>query len=291
MAFRLRRRPIASELQRLVRKELRAAMKRLKGDDVAEEDIHEARKSIKKVRAVVKLLRSPLGSWYAAENLQLREAGRRLALRRDADVMIETLEALRGRYSAVVSRRLVQSVARRLRQDRRDVRKRGGPAARQAAAMLNQVHDRLPRRLAKVGGWSSVRKGLVQAYARSRAAMKGLTPESSAAEFHEWRRRIKEHWYDIRLFEGQHPAPRGRARSLKTLESRLGDDHNLALLEQLLLEHADRFGRAQTIALVLGSIQKRQRALRGRALASGHRLFGAKPAKFDAAVGRWWRQK
>jgi hypothetical protein len=117
--------------------------------------------------------------------------------------------------------------------------------------------------------------------------MADLAAASGAVEFHEWRRRVKEHWYQVRLFEARHPAARARARSLKTLESTLGEDHNLALFGQILLRHSDRLGGARTTSLVIGCIQKRQRALRRRALASGHRLFASKPKTFEATVQRW----
>ena len=80
---------------------------------------------------------------------------------------------------------------------------------------------------------------------------------------------------------------RSSARSLKVLQSSLGEDHNLALLGERILDHSERFGGLETSALVLGCIHKRQRILRRRALASGRQLFAQKPEKIDAIVKRW----
>jgi len=97
MSFRLKhRRSIGRELERLVRKELRAAIARLEEGPPDEASVHEARKSVKKVRAIVKLLRAPLGPRYAAENKRLRAVARRLSQLRDADASLETLDALFG---------------------------------------------------------------------------------------------------------------------------------------------------------------------------------------------------
>ena len=78
MAFRLEQRPIAKQLRRLVRKELDAAIDGLDVGDASALRIHDARKHIKKARAIVKLLRGPLGKSYARQNERLRAAGRPL---------------------------------------------------------------------------------------------------------------------------------------------------------------------------------------------------------------------
>ena len=98
---------------------------------------------------------------------------------------------------------------------------------------------------------------------------------------------MKEHWYHVRLFASRQPAAQARVRSLEVLQSSLGEDHNLALLGDRLLDHSERFGGVETSALVLGCIQKRQRILRRRALASGRQLFASKPEKIEAIVNRW----
>ncbi|HWC72735.1 MAG TPA: hypothetical protein VG454_02285, partial [Gemmatimonadales bacterium] len=58
MAFRLTRaRPLRSQFRRIVRKELEAAAGELRQGRPSQEAIHEARTSVKKVRAILRLLR------------------------------------------------------------------------------------------------------------------------------------------------------------------------------------------------------------------------------------------
>ena len=60
-----------------------------------EQTVHEVRKSLKRLRALMRLLRGELGrKRYARENAALRDCGRRLAGARDAEVMVGTLDAL-----------------------------------------------------------------------------------------------------------------------------------------------------------------------------------------------------
>ena len=57
--------------------------------------VHETRKALKRLRALLVLLRPELGAKrYARENAALRDCGRRLAGARDAEVMLGTLDSL-----------------------------------------------------------------------------------------------------------------------------------------------------------------------------------------------------
>jgi len=77
------------------------------------------------------------------------------------------------------------------------------------------------------------------------------------------------------------------AAALKELEQALGDDHNLAVLRDTMTSAPKRYGDAESVAVVLGCITRRQRALRLRALDTGARLF-AQPAKRLRTRARRW---
>jgi CHAD domain-containing protein len=291
VAFRLKQGSISRGLSRRVSRELDAAIEILSGPDVSDADIHEARKHIKKVRSIVKLLKASLGGAAASANAQLRSVGQGLGRVRDAEAMIGTLDVLRGRYSDVIGKLARRKVAQGLRGEQREARQSADDVARHAIGVLRRVRKSLPDRVKQAGGLRAVQPGLASVYKRCRSAVANLTEESDAVAFHDWRRRVKEHWYHVRLFEGHRPALRSRTRSLRALETELGEDHNLAILNAALIASPRRFGDARTTNLVIGCIQKRQRALRKKALARGRRLFVAKPKKIEAAVAHWWRGK
>ena len=98
MAFRLREdEPVAKGLSRLVRKQLRSAVERLTSDG-SDEAIHDARKRIKKVRAVLHLAGTDLGGDRALK--RLRRGSHALSPLRDMDAMIEAARTLRPSRSA-----------------------------------------------------------------------------------------------------------------------------------------------------------------------------------------------
>jgi hypothetical protein len=83
-------------------KEVKKALQELSAAEApdADEDVHEARKRFKKVRALFKLVRRGLGpAVYRRENATFRDTGRPLTEVRDAKVLVDTLDRLarRGR--------------------------------------------------------------------------------------------------------------------------------------------------------------------------------------------------
>ena len=289
MAFRLnRRRSITTELEKLVHSEFQTAIKELDQPKPGADAIHEARKSLKKIRAVLRLLRNPLGHDYGPANRRLRDVAHRLASLRDVDATSETLRALHHRYPTVITPGVTRAVAHGLRPRKRQARAKAGPVVRRATGMLRRSRHSTPRRIRRVQGFSAVRAGVKRGYRRARGSMDEVSLNSDFTQFHAWRRGVKDHWYHVRLFEGLHPTPRSRARTLKRLETWLGDDHNLGMLRATILDAPDRFGNARTTALVLGCITKYQASLRRDALKLGHRLFAEKPGRFERTVDDWW---
>src|SRR5579862_3728041 len=101
MAYRLEREePVISGLKRVVREEIESAGDHLAGKKkvTRDEAIHDARKSIKKVRATVRLVGQELGAAGRRENARLRDIAGRLSEFRDAFAILETFDALKKKY-------------------------------------------------------------------------------------------------------------------------------------------------------------------------------------------------
>jgi len=65
-----------------------------------DEAVHHVRTSLKKMRALLRLVRDDInGEVFAQENLGFRDAGRHLSAVRDAAVMIETFDTLVQQFS------------------------------------------------------------------------------------------------------------------------------------------------------------------------------------------------
>ncbi len=100
-AYRLHSDEAAPEgLQRIAASRARKARRKL--GEVESEGalaIHGARKDLKKLRSVLRLIREELGEKaYRAQNRRFRDAGRLLSDTRDAEVKVETLDDLEERF-------------------------------------------------------------------------------------------------------------------------------------------------------------------------------------------------
>lgn len=276
------------QLRRIVRSELSAALESLGEPDDA--GIHEARKSVKKTRAILRLLREPLASDYSDENARLRTVAHDLSSLRDADATLVTLRELHGRYPRAMSSQVLEAVEHGLAGRKREAKAKTEPIVRHARAAIVAARQELPAEVGQVGHFRAARSGAVASYRAARKAREGLTLDAEASAFHEWRKRTKDHWYHVRLFARLPNGPRSRTETLRRLEEWLGKDHDLATLRSIVLDGDERFGDARTRTVLLGSIMRRQAALRRRALALGTRLFSARPKDFGASVTHWWRQ-
>ena len=129
--------------------------------------------------------------------------------------------------------------------------------------------------------------GITRGYRAARNATQALDQDSDAAQFHAWRRRVKDHAYQVRLFETWHPSARARARDVGALAEWLGHHQNQAVLRHVILESPDRFGDARTTAVVLGCITRLQASERQRALRIGRRLSSLSATRFRRSVTAW----
>jgi hypothetical protein len=286
VAFHLKGRRLRRDLKRLIRKQLDAAIKCLGIKHPREVARHNARTHIKKARAILKMLRDPLER-YGKEDGRLRDAGHRLSPLRDAEATTRAFDSLTRRYKKTLTSSIDRPISLGLKRQQRGLATSVHTRIGEARALLERSRKSLPGRVRRAASFHDVRVGIEEAYARSCTAMTGLSTESSDAEFHAWRRRIKEHWYQVRLFERAGSAVRRRAKRLEKLESALGDEHDLARLAQLLTATPKKFGGVRTTAIAIGCIRKRQVSLRRQALAHGQHLFTAKPKAFAATVKSW----
>src|SRR5665213_308452 len=235
MSYRLQQgESVAEELKRIVREEIDAALSRIATDSGSNRDkaIHEARKGIKKIRAILRPIRPGLPKIYARENRRRRGVGRELSTLRDAAAIIETLDELPGGTPGLETMRagLVKAKTRFEREIRVE------KVLRDTAAGLNKLKKRVENWPVKKTDIAAFEPGIEKAYRRGRRNLKLARKHPDPAIWHEFRKRVKDHWYHVRLLEEVSPeAFRSREKPLNELETALGTDHNLVVLADELM--------------------------------------------------------
>jgi len=250
-------------------------------------DVHEARKSIKRARAVLKLLLPSLAATSVARSkTALRDAGRALAAARDAKVIADRLDEMLRR--AGMEKSAVSGLTNDL------------PAAVASATRLSDsefalaglvlARKRLARTSLPARNWTPLGTGLRSVYKDGRQLMPGKADPVSVEAMHEWRKQVKSYWHALEVFEPVRPAPIRRTIGLaRRLADTLGEDHDLALLADRLRSSAAG-NRVEPVLELLGAIERRRHRLRRRALKIGSVLYAEAPAVMEKRLRRYWQQ-
>lgn len=287
--FHIGNEPLARQIQRIFQEEIDSASRHLLDPlpDRRDSGIHEARKNIKKLRALLVLIRHCIGNRvYRNENLQLRDVARKLSLLRDAQAMIESLPNLPPTWLPQSAKR---ALAKKLQHDKQQLfaSENVNGILRTAAQELVGSRGSLVLLPVPVDSFDDLRKGLLLTYKAGRKAWKVARAQPTPDNLHALRKRVKQHWYHVRLFGEYALAPlTEREDKLSQLEGLLGDGHNLHVLGQslpanavaavALAEHEGELSR-QSLLLAEELYARPTRQMRHR-LVSAMSLDGAQAA-------------
>lgn len=294
-AFRLRREEsVGDGLRRVAAGRAETALERLGGrqGESPAEAIHGARKDLKKLRAVLRLSRAALGrDLFRAENRRFRDAARLLSASRDAEVRLATLAALRERCGGELPGAAAAVWAEEMARER-DEGAAGGAAPeqarREAIAAIAAGRDEIATWPLDGASWKLLRNGLRRSYRDGRHGWRQAAAGPSPEATHEWRKRAKDLWYQLRIVAPAWPAVLDpTAEQLHQVAEQLGDHHDLALLADDLEQRSwiDATDRHQLTA----AISHRQAELVGAAAATGARLYAERPKAFGHRLGVYWK--
>jgi CHAD domain-containing protein len=243
------------------------------------EAIHNARKALKRLRALMRSLRVAFPEkLFRTENKRLAAAGRKISPIRDVHVQLRALDRLRiGRSPARDRvqrqlRRRQSSFTRRIPALRATVREMLR-ASRQSIAACN-LDRATPADLAA---------GLRRIYKQGRAAGEKARRHPRPELLHEWRKKAKLLVYGLELIEGLEPANLAKLNAgVNELTEVLGDDHDLFMvLQALRQEH--RSLPARDFRPLAKRISVKRAKLEKHAFKIGARVYREKPGHF----GEW----
>jgi CHAD domain-containing protein len=285
--FRLRLgQALDDDLRRVVRGRIDDALDHLQGrhHEDAATAVHEARKALKRARAVVRIARYELGDEvYRRENAAYREAGRRLSAARDAEVVVETLDDVTSRYADELRPNGDEHLHERLETEREEARTKleaDDSQRAQASADLEEARARVATWML-VDDVAPVTTGLRRIYRLGRRRMRAARKDPSVERLHEWRKRVKDLWHADELLRPAKPKRMRRwARDAHRLSDLLGEDHDLAVLRQRVA--------APDLRAV---IDRRRTDLQAEAFALGARIYGRRPRALAHRVEAWWRRR
>ncbi len=292
MAFRFKSdQAVSKEVRRIVLRQLDRATSELTsiGDPESDDAIHDARRRVKKIRAIIRLVRPVLEQGRRADP-DFKRVSKWLAPVADGQGVIDTLNQLLRRYHRQVPPKTAAAiraelVARGKLIDSQAVKK---GVLQRARKTLRAERRRIKHWRLRADGFRAIAPGLKVCVRRARAAMVAACLHPTADRHHTWRRHVKNQWFHVRLLSarcGEQLLP--YQRQLEALDGLLGEYHNLVLLHHVLL--GDTRLTDREIAGCLRVVGRYQRELRRQAQMVGIRIYGERPRVFLQRVKRLWQ--
>ena len=199
--------------------------------------VHAVRKDLKRARAALRLLRQTIGNaQYRDANRRLRDAALPLRPLRDATALLDTLRKI------TKSSGNERIEARRFREHLHKIRDlaRGRctrKSRRLEATRIQLVNNTLQQMAVRATAPVSARRGISKTYKRGRKAFAKAERRTTVAVLHELRKQAKYLANELELashvLQIDFKKQRHRAHKLAVV---LGDDHDLAMLKEKLLE-------------------------------------------------------
>jgi CHAD domain-containing protein len=248
------------------------------------EGIHEARKGCKWLRALLRLVRSGLDADATKTELRrIRRLARMLANVRDATIRLIAFRSLGVEGFDDLEQRLGAEAGE---EHRHQLGAEGQHKAHRAIDILEQGWNEL--RL-KNGSWRHIGRGFERSYRRARKAFRCTDKAPTNERIHEWRKRVKDLMYHVRLLGPIKPGKLGKLeKHLNDLGDWLGYDHDLIVLADFLQNdrHLSTCDRETLETQVKGHRKEHLTAARHVA----EIVFEDTTKVFTQKLERWWEQ-
>lgn len=293
--------PVGDEIRRVLRDELRLVVDaciaypswQIKVRGVA---VRRARKSLKRIRAILDLVRGMLDEeTHRRLRTEARDLGRALSPLRDRDVVQALLVRLEKDASTGRRREAIRLASAVLAADQPGMAVRDHRAEEAVVAEVGRAAAALLE-LVETADFSAVGRGRVlrrveRSWRRARARFHDGFIDGDTAWLHETRKRVIRLQLSIQPLGSLRPGPLGKTfRRLKRVADALGDDHDLAVLADLVEMHAATFGDADVVGRIEREIARRRDTLQRTALRRGLPTLQRDASKVRLRLKRWWTE-
>lgn len=276
-------------------REIAKARAAITGKRPSDSAIHGARNSIKKARALWRLIQRALpAGTYGQANACLRDAGRPLGVARDARILVVALDKILKEDGRLAAAGAVKEFRRGLIQDaataKRTVKLESNGITLSRHVLRSAYQQAKDCSIGK-RGWSIIGHGLRRTYARGRRSYHKARSGRDTQHLHEWRKQVKYLHHQFGALKPLWRGPIGKLRhATGELSELLGDDHDLAVLHGRVLAQQGAFSSSHQQARILALIDRRRVDLEDSAFVLGARIYEEKPVDLAARFGGYWHE-
>ena len=295
MAFQFKQEEtVATAIHRVLKEQIAKAAAELQSTPKQiHQGVHNARKCIKKIRSVLRLIRSEIPQHaYRNENIKFRDAARCLASTREAGAMLETFEQLCQNFPELSGEENVFTMRRQILQWRDDTTKLDDGFKGTCAVIASKFHDSsceihkiFPSQL----NFSSIAAAFKRIYKQGKKARKMVEENFNEESSHEWRKLVKDYYYYSHLFGSSRPEFwQKRSVKLKELSEFLGNYHDLCIFKKLLKTKRYSWGKENCRAFKKIATREQEK-LRLAAQQIGAEVYRQTAADFYTEICSHWQ--
>jgi CHAD domain-containing protein len=258
------------------------------------EGVHNARKKLKQLRGMLRFMRYGISKkQYKRENQVFRDAGRPLSDVRDADVMIETLDQLIDHYRDEVKRKSFSKLKRTLTDRRTAIRKE----LLSKKGAMGKVATSLKKSAPRIRKWATIPNdykvllsGIEATYLDGKKELEIAMQKKSTEALHQWRKSVKYLRYQLEVLEPVWPTViSSLVQETHQLADQLGLDHDLSVLENLVVEECNESLRPGEKELLTALLNQRRMELQNESIAIGQKVFAESGKDFSNRLKGYWK--
>jgi CHAD domain-containing protein len=253
--------------------------------------VHEVRKSFKKIRALLRLVRDETAA-YHQENRFFRDEGRKISDVRDATALIEALDLLSAQYSDQLYKNAFSDFRKILVDKRDDLVKE----TLEKENTLMEIRQNISHKCGSIkdlpltaDSFDSIALSIERVYKRGRKGYEKARESADPEDFHEWRKRVKYLQYQLQAIHLVWPKLLNTWEDeLHRLSDFLGTDRDIFMLRNFIDGNKSQLEADELTYLLRNLLDGHSEQLRQHALLLGKGLYHLQPKDFVSLLGAAW---
>ncbi len=255
--------------------------------------VHEIRKSFKRLRAVLRLIRDEIGySSYYRENAFCRDESKLLGKMRDLKVFHEDLESLAKDNQHTADLDFIGQL-QKVMLDLKEIEYKNLTGSDLFQTIINDVEaakERIRFFKFRNEGFSVIEPGLLRMYAKGYKELHVVKNESTTGHYHNLRKRVKYLMYFSQILKPLYPKYfNALDNDLDKAGDQLGLDHNFAELADFV-ENIRRKGISKQKKNVFKKwLQEIRKQLQADALEILEKIYVEDPKEFSQRIRQYYK--
>ncbi len=256
--------------------------------------IHEIRRNIKKIRAVLRLIRDEAGyGFYYRENRFYRDQGRLLSEIRSIEILNHSLNLVNRNFKTGIPREEVNHIAAEIAERRNDIIINTIEKQKILQHISSEVsvnRERLKTFKLEKNDFSGIKPGITRIHKHCRNYLKICTKNLQITKLHDFRKKIKYLLYQLQMIYFVFPSLlKVYISSLDTIADNLGIYRDLYELRNFIISTGHQQENGKSINKLLNEIENLKSKHLLKAMGKSDLLLSVRTGAFINQIEKYFK--